>query len=73
MTKLCLEDHTLQLLVVQTIVNQKNGKLTENLPAIYIMPSIRPRENETSSITAYFCFYLKEPRLLPENFFDRSW
>ena len=56
----------MQLLVVQIIVIQKSGKFTGNL---FIMHSIRPGENETSGITASFCFYSKEPRFLPENVF----
>ena len=59
----------MQLLVVQIIVIQKSGKFTGNLLVIFIMHSIRPGENETSGITASFCFYSKEPRFLPENVF----
>ena len=64
MIKLCLEDHILELLVVQIIVIQKSGKFTGNLLAICIRQSVRPGENETPDITASFCFYSKEPGLL---------
>ena len=69
MIKLCLEDHIVQLLVVQVIVIQKSGKFTGYLLAIYIMQSVRPGENETSGITAHICFYSKEPGLLTEKVF----
>ena len=46
----------MQLLVFQIIVIQKSGKFTGNL---FIMHSIRPGENETSGITASFCFFFK--------------
>ena len=49
----------MQLLVVQIIVIQKSGKFTGNLLVIFIMHSIRPGENETSGITASFCFFFK--------------
>ena len=48
---------------------QKSGKFTGYLLAIYIMQSVRPGENETSGITAYICFYSKEPGLLTEKVF----
>ena len=63
MIKLCLEDHILELLVVQIIVIQRSGKFTGNLLAICIRQSDRPGENETPGITASFCFYSKEPGL----------